>query len=103
VGGIGSQVWPTRTSEDPKARIVRCGTEKLMQGRVIGKEFGGSSINEINGCKESFIPVRACKHERARQDPSPQCGDVSFQRHHFVGVCVGKILDVRCQPNENVN
>jgi hypothetical protein len=57
MGVIGSQIRPTRTSEKTKARIVRCGTEKLMQGRVIGKEFGGRSIDEISGCKESFIPI----------------------------------------------
>jgi hypothetical protein len=52
-----SQIRPTRTSENPKARIVRCGAEKLMQGRVIGKEFGGRSIDEISGYKENFIPI----------------------------------------------
>jgi hypothetical protein len=28
-----------------------------VDGRVIGKEFGGGSVDEVNGSKESLIPL----------------------------------------------
>jgi hypothetical protein len=57
VGIIWMKIWPASTPKNPKARIVRGNPKEFVDGSVIGKEFGGGVVSEVDGDKESLIPV----------------------------------------------
>jgi hypothetical protein len=57
VGIIRTYIRPACTPKDSKTKIVRGNTKELMDGRVIGKGFGGGPVHEVYGSKESLVPV----------------------------------------------
>jgi hypothetical protein len=54
---IWTKIWPASTPKNLKARIVRGNPKEFVDGSVIGKEFGGDAVNEVDGGKKSLIPI----------------------------------------------
>jgi hypothetical protein len=51
------KIRPAGTTENPKVRIIWCGSYKAMKRGVIGYAFGWSPIYEVGGYEEGLVPI----------------------------------------------
>jgi hypothetical protein len=53
VGIIRTYIRSACTPKDSKTKIVKGNTKELMDGRVIGKEFGGGPVHEVYAARKA--------------------------------------------------
>jgi hypothetical protein len=53
---VGTKIGPHSTAKGAEKSIVRFSVIETVEGCVIGDDFGGKSIDQIDSCGKSFIP-----------------------------------------------